>query len=346
MKTILVTGGTGFIGSHTCISLLEKDYKVIIFDSLINSSLNCIDKINKIININNDKDNALHFIKGDLRDINSIEEVFKKAEISNSPIDAVLHFAGLKSVCDSINNPLDYWDNNLKGSINLVKSMEKYNCTKLIFSSSASIYSSNEFEKYSESSTLNPNNPYGQTKLSIERMLKDLCLKNSSNWKIVCLRYFNPIGAHSSGNLRESPIGYSTNIFPIINKVALGILENVEIFGNDYQTKDGTGIRDYIHVVDLAEGHIAALNYISEFNSKFIVINLGTGIGTSVLELIKVYEKVNKCTIPYIFAKRREGDLASIIADNKLALKLLNWKPINNLEDMCRDGWNSQKNHF
>tara|TARA_B100000212_G_scaffold341705_1_gene325708 strand:+ start:308 stop:1360 length:1053 start_codon:yes stop_codon:yes gene_type:complete len=347
MKTILVTGGTGFIGSHTCISLLEKGYRVIVFDSLINSSLECINRIKKIIRIDREKDkeNSLIFIKGDLREINSIEEVFKKAEILNFQIEAVIHFAGLKSVSDSIKNPIDYWDNNLKGTINLVKIMDKYKCNKLIFSSSATIYASNSCEIYSEESKVNPNNPYGQTKLSIEKMLKDLCLRDSSYWKIACLRYFNPIGAHPSGIIGESPVGYSTNIFPIINKVASGILKKIEIFGNNYPTKDGTGIRDYIHVVDLAEGHIAALNYIREFEAKFIVINLGTGIGTTVLELIKVYEKVNKCKIPYVFTNRREGDLASVIANNKLAIKLLNWKPRNNLYDMCRDGWNWQKNN-
>ena len=345
MKTILVTGGTGFIGSHTCVSLLEKGYKLIILDSLINSSLDCINRIHKIVNNKKYKDNLLSFTKGDLRNIIDIEEVFKKANILNSPIYAVIHFAGLKSISDSINNPIDYWDNNVLGSINLVKVMEKYKCYNLIFSSSATIYEHSKSEIFSEESKVNPSNPYGQTKLSIEKMLKDLSLNSSSNWRIACLRYFNPIGAHPSGILGESPNGYSKNIFPIINKVAIGLLKEMQIYGNNYPTTDGTGIRDYIHVVDLAEGHIAALNYIKSFNSKFIVINLGTGKGTSVLELIRVFEKVNKCSVPYVFTERREGDLPSVIADNQLAIKLLNWKPIMTLDDMCRDGWNWQNNN-
>ena len=345
MKTILVTGGAGFIGSHTCISLLEKGYKVIIFDSLINSSIDSIERIRILFNQKEDleNDNLIDFIQGDLRNLTSIEEVFKKSEILNNPIQAVLHFAGLKSISDSIYNPIDYWENNVKGTINLIKVMERFNCNKLIFSSSASIYASDVCEIFSEKSKVNPCNPYGQTKLAIEKMLEDLCIKNSSNWRVACLRYFNPIGAHSSGILGESPNGHSKNIFPLIGKVAIGCLKQIEIYGNNYPTRDGTGIRDYIHVVDLAEGHIAALDYITEFNKKFIVINLGTGKGTSVLELIKVFEKVNKCSIPYVFTERREGDLPSVIADNKLAINLLNWKPRNNLDDMCRDGWKWQK---
>ncbi len=343
MKTILVTGGTGYIGSHTCISLIQNGFRVIIFDSLVNSSIECV---NKIKLISREKDSLIYpeieFICGDIRDINNIENIFKKANESNNPIEAVIHFAGLKSVFESIRNPIRYWENNVLGSINLVKVMEKYNCNDLIFSSSATIYGKENPNILVEESNVNPTNPYGQTKLTIENMLRDLTLKKDSKWRVVCLRYFNPIGAHESGILGESAKSFTQNIFPLINKVAIGIIDKIEIFGNDYPTLDGTGIRDYIHVVDLAEGHIAALDYINQFKKKFIVVNLGTGEGTSVLELIKVFENVNNCKVNYVFSDRREGDIASVIANNSLALKLFKWNPKRDIFDMCKDGWNFQ----
>ena len=349
MKTILVTGGAGFIGSHTSLSLIEKGYKVIILDSLINSSFESIKKIQSLstqIKTNKvDPYSLIEFVQGDIRDSHIIKNIFEKAYNSNNQIDAVIHFAGLKSVHDSINNPINYWENNVLGSINLIKIMEEYKCFRLIFSSSATIYSGENSGLLDENSKVHPNNPYGQTKLAVENMLKDLTINTKSAWEIICLRYFNPIGAHSKGMLGESPKAFSTNIFPIINKVAIGQMDVLEIYGGNYPTQDGTGVRDYIHVEDLADGHIASLEHILDSKCKFSVINLGTGIGTSVLELIKVFEKVNKCKIPYIVSDRREGDLPSVIADNKLAIKLLKWKPKYDLKDMCRDGWNWQKNN-
>ena len=344
MKTILVTGGTGFIGSHTCIPLLERGDNIIILDSLINSSFETIENIKKIIKLNkNNQIGTIDFVRGDIRDSSVIDNIFIRANKSGNKIDAVIHFAGLKSVSDSIEHPLHYWENNVLGSINLLNVMHKHKCNCLIFSSSATIYGMDSPEILNESCKLNPINPYGQTKLAIEKFLKDLSVSNTSKWRIACLRYFNPIGAHHSGIIGENHNKKTQNIFPIINQVAIGIKRKLEIFGNNYPTKDGTGIRDYIHVEDLAEGHIAALDYISSFEKKILFANLGTGIGTSVLELIKVFEEVNQCYVPYSFKEKRKGDLPVVIADNNLSIKILKWRPKKNLRDMCRDGWNWQK---
>ena len=344
MKTILVTGGTGYIGSHTTLELLKKGYRVIILDSLVNSSEKVINKINLLLNDKNLK-NKFTFIKGDLSEAKLLEGIFEGSKERGSPISSVIHFAGLKSVSESVSNPLKYWDKNVGGSINLFKIMEKYECRTIIFSSSATVYQIKGNSFLRESSPIQASNPYGQTKVAIESLLNDIYLNSQNNWKIVNLRYFNPIGAHDSGLLGEDPIGIPTNIFPIINKVAINEIPKLQIYGNDWPTHDGTGLRDYIHVMDLADGHIAAMEYLEKNKSQIINLNLGTGKSTSVLDLIKIFEQVNKVKIKYEFVSRRKGDHGVVIADNSLAKSLLNWEPKRNIYDMCKDGWNWQINN-
>ena len=344
MKTILATGGTGYIGSHTCLELLKKGYKVIILDNLVNSSEKVISKLNFLLNDKN-LHNNLTFIKGDINDEKLLDHIFKLAKEKYEPISCVMHFAGLKSVSESLSNPLQYWHNNVGGSIILFKLMEKYECRTVIFSSSATIYQINEDKLLNESSPINPINPYGQTKLAIERLLKDLFDKGD-NWRIANLRYFNPIGAHQSGLIGENPKGMKNNIFPILNGVAIGEIEKLKIYGNNWSTYDGTGVRDFIHVMDLAEGHIKALEYLENNEPQILNLNLGTGKGTSVLGLIKIFENVNKVKINYEFTNRRKGDYGIVIADNSLAKSLLKWTPKKSLEDMCVDGWRWQNENL
>ena len=343
MKSILITGGTGFIGSHTCLLLLEKGYEIFIIDSFINSSPKSIDRVLKILEKKNiyAKD-SIHLFKGDLKIEDDIEKVFYKSFELNKPIESVIHFAGLKSVSDSNKAPLEYWESNVNGTLNLLKVMKKYNCKSIVFSSSATVYLPGKGTLINETNELRPVNPYGNTKLAIEKILSDLFKSDSSSWRIICLRYFNPIGADPSGLLGEDPMGKINNIFPQLIKVAIGNLKEIKIFGSDWPTSDGTGIRDYIHVIDLAKGHLSALDFIIKENPKLLKINLGTGKGTSVLELIKTFEKVNQVKIPFRFVDRREGDHGEVVADNSLAESLLNWRPTRSLEDMCRDGWNWQ----
>ena len=333
MKQILVTGGTGFIGSHTSLVLLEKGYDLLIVDSLVNSSPSVI---NKLEAINKNKNSKIDFVKGDLRNENFLIELFEK----HKNIEAVMHFAGLKAVGESTHHPIKYWDSNLIGTITLLKVMEKFSCFKLIFSSSATIYgSNNDNNLIKEHSDIKPINPYGNTKATIEKILDDLHKSVSNEWSIISLRYFNPIGAHPSGFIGEDPLGTPNNILPIINNVASGLVENLEIFGNDWETKDGTGIRDYIHVMDLADGHFKALENVLKNKSQYLQVNLGTGMGTSVLELVETFQKVNCVDIPYKFTSRRDGDVAFSVADNSIAKEILNWCPSRDLENMCEDSW-------
>ena len=346
MKTIIVTGGTGFIGSHTCLALLKKNYKVIIIDSLVNSSLETLEKIKRIIkdqvpNI----DNRLQFFKSDITDIIQLDKVFRNIINKNNTVSAVIHFAGLKSVSESILDPLKYWDTNIIGSINLLKIMDKYRCNVILYSSSATIYSNKSISPLKEDYELDPINPYGKTKLTVENLLSDLYASTKNKWKIINLRYFNPIGSHESGLIGENPKRDPTNIFPLILKVASRELKTLRIFGDDYDTKDGTCVRDYIHVMDVAEGHISALDYVLKNKPQIDNFNLGTGKGTSVLNLVETFQLVNNLKIPYVFTKRRIGDMANVVADNKKAIKLLNWQPTRNIENMCRDGWRSKINN-
>ncbi len=343
MKSILLTGGAGFIGSHTCLLLLKKGYYVFILDSFINSSEKLIEKLSLTLKGENlDIDKKINLIKGDIKNKDDIEKVFKLSFKLNKKIEGVIHFAGLKSVFDSILKPLTYWENNVYGTINLLKIMKKYKCKNIVFSSSAAIYQTQSKKLLKENDACNPINPYGYTKLTIEKILKNVFKSEPLEWRIACLRYFNPIGAHESGLLGEEPTFKPDNIFPQITKVAMGKLNNIKIFGSDWPTPDGTGVRDYIHVMDLAEGHLLALDYLINENPQVLILNLGTGLGTSVLELINTFQKVNNIRVPYILKGRRDGDNAFVVADNSLAKSILNWKPKRNLEDMCRDGWNWQ----
>lgn len=343
MLKILVTGGAGFIGSHTCLALLQKGYDVIVIDSLINSSYLSLNNVEKIVDIFKPNIRSkLIFIKGDLNDINFLNKVFLEEKNKGFPVNAVIHFAGLKSVSESIKYPLKYWRNNIISTLNLIKCMDENNCRTIVFSSSAAIYEYCNSKLIDEEMNINPINSYGNTKATIEKILNDLH-KSNSEWKISILRYFNPIGAHESGLLGENPIGIPNNIFPLILQVATGKKESLKIYGNTWPTKDGTGIRDYIHVMDLAEGHLAALEYLFSKKSHIISLNLGTGKGNSVLELINMFEKTNRVTVHYDFVGKRDGDLSRVVADNSLARKTLNWIPERSLEDMCRDGWKWQK---
>ena len=344
MQTILATGGTGYIGSHTCVELLKKGYKVIIIDSLVNSTQKVFNEISLLLNDKN-IDDKFTFIKGDISDEKLVDHIFKISQEKDEPISCVIHFAGLKSVSESLLNPLQYWNNNVGGSIILFKLMEKYQCRTLIFSSSATIYKVSEDKLLNERSPINPINPYGQTKLAIERLLNDL-FEKGDDWRIANLRYFNPIGAHDSGLIGENPKGSKNNIFPILNSVASGEIEKLKIYGKNWPTSDGTGIRDYIHVMDLAEGHIKALEYLENNGPQILNLNLGTGIGTSVLGLLRIFENVNKVKINYEFTNRRKGDYGIVIADNSLAKSLLKWSPNRSIEEMCIDGWKWQNKNL
>ena len=343
MKNILVTGGAGFIGSHICTLLLQNNYKLTIVDSLINSSLGVIKNIEKLsLQNNKNSSNELKFVRADLRDYKSIRNIFEEAKENNCPFDGVIHLAGLKSASESVDLPLIYWDTNLIGSINLFKIMDSYNCKTIIFSSSASIYGLSNKIPFKEENIVNPISPYGNTKSVIEKLLNDLYKSSKSSWKIVCLRYFNPIGAHPSGEIGEDPNDQPNNIFPLLVKVAQGKINQFKIYGNDWPTKDGTPLRDYIHVMDLAKAHFLAFEYLEKNGNQYLEMNIGTGKGTSVFELIKIFQEVNQVEIPYIYEDRRKGDTAVVYADNLLASKILNWRPERSIEEMCRDGWNWQ----
>ena len=327
-KKILVTGGLGFIGSHTSLKLLQKDYEIIILDNLSNSKIEVKNVISSLTN----KD--FEFIEGDIRNKNLLRKIFEK-----NHIDFVIHFAGLKSVINSGKLPLEYYENNVLGSLILFQEMKFAGIKSLVFSSSASVYGNSKLKKCSENAPLDPVSVYGKTKLIIENILKDLYSSDSS-WKIINLRYFNPIGAHPSGLLSEDPNLEATNLIPLITKVAQGKSEELLIFGGDYNTSDGTGKRDYIHVEDLANGHIAALEKMQLQTSLCIDVNLGTGVSYSVLDVIKTFEKVSKRKIPYRITNRREGDIDELCADPEYANNILNWRAQYDLEKMCLDSWN------
>ncbi len=346
MKSILITGGAGFIGSHTCLSLLENGCRVIVLDSFANSSHFVIERIIKILKDKvSDIEEKLIIKEGDIRDENCIKDIFEFAKNKSFLIDAVIHFAGLKAVGESVENPLEYWDVNVKGSISLLKVMRKYNCKTIVFSSSATIYGEVSPYPLPESTKIKPKNPYGDTKAAVELILENIFLSAKDTWRIAILRYFNPIGAHESGLLGEDPLDTPNNIFPYICKVAIGDFKELKIFGNDWPTKDGTGIRDYIHVMDLARAHKNALDFLLKGEPQCIKVNIGTGKGASVLELIKTFEKVNNCKIPYLVVKRRNGDVPYVVAKNDLAISLLGWTPQKSFEEMCIDGFRWQVNN-
>lgn len=323
---ILVTGGTGYIGSHTAVELLNSNYEIIIVDNLSNSKIEVVDKIKQITG----KD--FKFYQIDLRDKDKLSNIFKE-----NKIDAVIHFAGLKAVGESVKKPLLYYRNNLDSTLTLCEVMNEYNVKKLVFSSSATVYGSQKVLPIKETASLSTTNPYGSTKLFIEYILDDI-YKSDNEWSIIKLRYFNPVGAHVSGIIGEDPNGIPNNLMPYISKVATKELPYLNIFGNDYNTKDGTGVRDYIHVVDLAKGHLKALEYINN-NKGSIAVNLGTGVGYSVLDIVKSYEKVNNIEIPYKIVDRRDGDIEECYADPSKAYELLNWKTEKTLDDMVKSAY-------
>jgi len=335
---ILVTGGLGFIGSHTCVQLLENNYNLFLIDDLSNSKIEVLDKIKYLSKSNN----IINFYQGTILDKKLLENIFE----SNN-INCVIHFAGLKSVAQSISNPLQYYDTNVNGTLVLLEIMKKYNCYNIIFSSSATVYGEQVYPVNETCQTgIGITNPYGKTKYMIEQILYDLALSNSK-WGIIALRYFNPIGAHKSGLLGEDPNDIPNNLMPYLLKVASGQLKILNIFGNTYKTQDGTCLRDFIHVEDLARSHVLALknfNALKKINT-FNIFNIGTGKPTSVLELINTFEKVNNIKINYQFNEKRKGDIEIVYADVSLAKKLLNFETIYSIEDCCIDSYNFINNY-
>ena len=327
---ILVTGGTGYIGSHTCVELLKEGYEVVVFDNLYNSKIDVVDKIEKITG------QKIKFYKADMLDKESMRPVFEENEF-----DAIIHFAGLKAVGESVAKPLLYYQNNIAGTLNLCELMNEYGCKKIIFSSSATVYGSPKTVPITEDFPLSTTNPYGSTKLMLEGILSDLCVPDEE-WSVVLLRYFNPIGAHESGLLGESPNGIPNNLMPYIMQVAVGKLPELGVFGNDYDTPDGTGVRDYIHVVDLAKGHVNAVQKVTSATGVNIY-NLGTGNGYSVLDIVKAFEQANGVTIPYSIKPRRAGDIATCYANPQKAKEELGWEAKYDLRRMCEDSWRFAK---
>ena len=325
---ILVTGGAGYIGSHTCVELLNAGYDVVVVDNLRNSKIAALERVEKIT------DKKVDFIQLDLRERDKLNKVFERFSI-----DAVLHFAGLKAVGESVQIPLEYYENNVYGTIVLCQVMQVHNIRKLVFSSSATVYGSPEQMPIREDFPIAPLNPYGHSKAMIEQILRDLYISDPT-WQVTLLRYFNPVGAHPSGLIGEDPNGIPNNLFPFITQVAVGRLPYLRVFGNDYPTPDGTGIRDYIHVVDLALGHLSALEKLNQ--PGVYTYNLGTGRGYSVLEVVSAFERACGKPIPYRIVERRPGDAAISFADPSLAQKELGWFAMRSLDDMCQDAWRWQ----
>jgi len=323
---ILLTGGAGYIGSHTALALLESGHVISILDNLCNSNLSVI------FDIENIAQKKIKYIDGDVRNVGLLSKLLEADKI-----DAVIHFAGLKSVRESFEKPLKYYENNVQGAISLLEAMENTGIKKLVFSSSATVYGNPQYLPIDENHPTNPTNPYGRTKLQIEEMLRDLSMSDPT-WSFLCLRYFNPVGAHDSGIIGESPIETPNNLMPYIAQLAVGKQNLLKIFGSDYPTVDGTGVRDYIHIMDLADGHNVAINYING-KSGFDIINLGTGIGYSVLELVKAFETVTQSKLKYKKTSIRDGDVAICYANAHKAYELMSWKAKRTLSEMCKSAW-------
>ena len=333
MARLLITGGAGFIGSHTCVVLLEAGHELVVLDSFANSSPVALDRVSELAG------RPVQLVEGDVRDAAMLDRLFADATTSSQPIEAVIHFAGLKAVGESVADPLSYWDVNLSGSRALLAAMDAHGCRTLVFSSSATLYGYPETVPISESAPIQPINPYGHSKAAVEQLLRDVVASAPDQWGIASLRYFNPVGAHPSGRMGEDPNGIPNNLFPFVSQVAIGRREQLEVFGGDWPTPDGSGVRDYIHVMDLAEGHLAALNYLMAEPSQLLEVNLGSGQGHSVLDVVKAFEAASGCSVPYSVVARRAGDAAITVADPSLAAKRLGWQTKRSLADMCRDGW-------
>jgi UDP-glucose 4-epimerase len=332
MTTVLVTGGAGYIGSHTCVQLLEAGRRVLVVDNLSNSSAVALDRVRELA------DGELVFHEVDLRDRRSLSDVF-----ASEPIDQVVHFAGLKAVGESVERPLDYYDNNIGGTVGLLEAMTHHGVRDLVFSSSCTVYGDPETVPITEASPIGAVNPYGRTKLHIEEMLRDLA-RSDPSWRVLLLRYFNPVGAHSSGRIGEDPRGIPNNLMPFVMQVAVGRLPRLSVFGGDYDTPDGTCIRDYIHVVDLADAHLAALDALRSIDGCRAV-NVGTGTGSSVLEVVRAASRAVDGEIPYEIVGRRAGDVPCVYADTTASGQLLGWSARHDLDDMCRDHWNWQRSN-
>jgi len=326
---ILVTGGTGYIGSHTCVQLIEKGWQPVIIDSLVNSKISVLDRIQQITGT------RPAFIEGDVRDADLLQKVLKE-----HAIEAVIHFAGLKAVGESVAQPLRYYDNNVHGSVVLMQAMQKCGVKTLVFSSSATVYGDATEMPLKEDAPTSATNPYGQSKLMVEKIIADLCSSDPS-WSITALRYFNPVGAHASGLIGEDPQGIPNNLMPFLAQVAVGRREELQVFGKDYQTPDGTGVRDYIHVIDLAQGHLSALWY-GHGKAGHHIFNLGTGKGNSVLEMLNAFGKACGKELKHKIVSRRPGDVAASWADPHKAQSVLNWKANKSIDDMCQDTWRWQ----
>lgn len=330
---ILTTGGAGFIGSHTCVELLNAGHEVVVVDNFVNSQKEAVHRVEELTG------KTVQLYEADVCDPDAMEQIF-----SEHTFDAVIHFAGLKAVGESVAQPMRYYRNNLDSALTLCETMARHGCKRIVFSSSATVYGvPDEVPLREDMFCKGCTNPYGWTKYMIEKILMGIC-DADPEWSVVLLRYFNPIGAHESGRIGENPNGIPNNLMPFITKVAAGQLDHLNIFGNDYYTPDGTGVRDYIHVVDLARGHVNACEYAQQ-HSGCEIINLGTGVGYSVLDIVHAFEKVNGIKVPYVIAPRRPGDIAECYSDPRKAEQLLGWKAEKNLDDMCRDSWRWQKNN-
>ncbi|MCD4498054.1 UDP-glucose 4-epimerase GalE [Chromobacterium vaccinii] len=325
---ILVTGGAGYIGSHTCVKLLEAGHELVVLDNLCNSKEEALRRVQALAG------KPLTFIQGDIRDEAALNEAFRH------PIEAVIHFAGLKAVGESVAKPLEYYENNVSGTLALLRAMKRHGVNRLVFSSSATVYGNPASTPITEDFPLSATNPYGRSKLIVEDMLRDFA-KAEPEWRIALLRYFNPIGAHESGDIGEDPNGIPNNLMPFITQVASGKQACLKVFGNDYPTHDGTGVRDYIHVVDLAVGHVKAVQALHR-QPGLLTANLGTGKGYSVLDMVKTFERVNEVAVPHEIVARRPGDIAECWANPAAAERLLGWRAEKGLEEMCRDSWRWQ----
>ncbi|MCP9776341.1 MULTISPECIES: UDP-glucose 4-epimerase GalE [unclassified Cyanobium] len=339
MAQLLITGGAGFIGSHSCLVLLEAGHNLVVLDNFDNSSPESLKRVLELAGPS--AAGRLQVVEGDIRSAADLERAFAAAP-AGQPITAVVHFAGLKAVGESVREPLRYWDVNLCGSRQLLEAMQAHGCRSLVFSSSCTVYGLPEQTPISESAAIQPINPYGHSKAAVEQLLADLAA-SEAGWRIARLRYFNPVGAHPSGRIGEDPRGIPNNLFPFVSQVAVGRRYCLQVFGGDWPTRDGSGIRDYIHVMDLAEGHRAALDVLLAEPPQLLSLNLGSGQGHSVLEVVRAFELASGRSVPYTVVERRDGDAASTVADPRLATTRLGWRTRRSLEEMCRDGWTWQQ---